>query len=518
MAGFATLLGRSFIVLGGAYLLRALTESGRLPDAGGILVGLAYALLWLVAAWRDAPARRASAQFHGITALLIGLPIVWEATTRFNLLRPGSAAAAFGVIGMLALVTSRRGRLHAVAGVAGFGTLAAAFATAWSTSHYGAFSLLLIGLATATYWLAEEPARGWLRWPAAIASGLSVLAVTMRAIATPPLEPAWLALLTHAALLATMQGSLAMRVLLLGRNMRTFDILQAVSSLVIGVGGAVLVTRRSTPGLGLIGALTALLAMGAYLAAFTRLSDRPHLARSYHTFAALGLMAAITALVLLMSGAVLATAALLLSLALIAIGPRWLAGYAPLHAAAYVITALAASGVLSLSLTAWTRLSSPCPAVPALAWLSLAATAMCVALRPPPPGEMGDLLARTGRLIAAVAFVFGAGGLLVIVLAPLMAGTPMDAGVLASLRTAVLSIAVIGLGASVRWPAVAVFSRLVYPVLVLGGVRLLVDDFRHSRPSTLFVALAFYGMAWALGPRLAVRAIRRRSAPRAAAP
>jgi hypothetical protein len=138
---------------------------------------------------------------------------------------------------------------------------------------------------------------------------------------------------------------------------------------------------------------------------------------------------------------------------------------------------------------------------------------MCTTLRPPPPGEMGELLARSGRLIIAFAFVFGAGGAFVILLAPIVAGTPIDAGVLASLRTALLSIAVVGLGASVRWPSLAVFSRLVYPVLILGGVRLLADDFRHSRPSTLFAALALYGMAWAMGPRLAARGTRPSSGP-----
>jgi hypothetical protein len=410
---------------------------------------------------------------------------------------------------MLAFVIARRARLHALAGVAGFGTLAAALATAWSTNHYGPFSLLLIGLGTATYWLAEEPARGWLRWPTAIAAGLSVAGVTMRAIASPALEPAWLALLTQATLLATMQGSLAVRVLMLGRNVRMFDMLQAASGLIIGVGGAVLVARSSPAGLGLIGALTAILAMGAYLAAFARLADRPHLARSYHTFATFGLTAAVAALVLLLSGAALTAAALLLSIATIALGGRRLAGYAPLHGAAYVITALAASGVLGLALTAWTQVASPWPTVSALAWLSLAVTAMCTTLRPPPPGEMGDLLARSGRLIIAFACVFGAGGALVILLAPWVAGTPIDAGILASLRTTLLSIAVVGLGATARWPSLAVFSRLVYPVLVLGGVRLLADDFRNSRPSTLFVALALYGMAWALGPRLAARGIAR---------
>jgi len=505
VTGMATLLGRTFIVFGGAYLLRALTESGRLPDAAGIALGFAYALIWLGAAWRDAGPRRMSAQFHGVTAMLVGLPLVWEATTRFRFLGPGSAALVLALVSTLAFVVARRGRLHAVAGVAGFGTLAAALATAWATNHYGPFSLLLTGLGTATYWLAAEPARGWLRWPTAIAAGLSVMGLTVRAIATPTQEPAWLALLAQGFLLATMQGSLAVRVIMLGRNVRLFDMLQAASGLVIGVGGAVLIARGSPAGLGLIGAVTAILASGAYLAVFFRLSDRPHLAASYHTFATFGMVATVTALVLLLDGAALAVVALLLSLLIVAQGPRRLGGYAPLHGAAYATTALAASGAITLALAAWTQTPSPWPSVPALAWLTLATTALCATLRPPPSGEMGDLLGRSGRLIIAFVFVFGTGGAFVIVLAPFVAGTPVDAGILASLRTVLLSLTVVALGATARWPPITMFSRLVYPVLILGGLRLLADDFRHSRPSTLFVALAFYGLAWALGPRLAAR-------------
>lgn len=509
ITGLATLLGRTFIVFGGAYLLRALTESGRLPHGPGIVIGLAYALTWLAAAWRDAPVRRNSAQFHGVTGLLIGLPLVLEATTRFGFLRPGAAALVFAVLSATAFVVARRARLDAVSGVAGFGTLGAGVAAALATNHHAAFSLLLICLGTMTYWLAEEPARGWLRWPTAIAAGLSVVAVTMRERATPPLETAGLTLITQAVLVATMQGSLAVRVLLLGRNVRLFDMLQAASGLIIGVGGAVLVARGSPAGLGLIGSVTAVLASGASLAAFIRLADRPALARSYHAFAIFGMVTTVAALVLLMRGALLTTTALLLSLATITFGARRLDGYAPLHAAAYVTTALAASGALGLGLTAWVRSVTPWPSVPLLAGLSLAATAVCSTLRPPRPGAMGDLLARSGRTVIAFACVFGAGGACLILLAPVVAGTPMDAGILASLRTVVLSLIVVGLGASSRWPALAVFASLVYPVLVLGGLRLVADDFRHSRPSTLFVALACYGIAWVLGPRLAARATRR---------
>jgi len=49
------------------------------------------------------------------------------------------------------------------------------------------------------------------------------------------------------------------------------------------------------------------------------------------------------------------------------------------------------------------------------------------------------------------------------------------------------------------------FAWLVYPVLAAGGVRLVLDDFRHSEPSTLFIALALYGAALAFAPRIASR-------------
>ncbi len=53
-----TLVGRTFVVLGGAYLLRALTESGTLPVTVGVTLGFAYAAIWLVAADRTASAER----------------------------------------------------------------------------------------------------------------------------------------------------------------------------------------------------------------------------------------------------------------------------------------------------------------------------------------------------------------------------------------------------------------------------------------------------------------------------
>jgi hypothetical protein len=500
ITAIVTLLGRTFVVIGGAYLLRALTDSGRLLPAAGVVIGLLYALAWFVASYRHADTRPVSAQFHGVTAVCIGWPILLEAATRFQLLHPGAAALLLAVMTAVAWCVAARRRQDVVLGAAAIGTIVVGCVMASTTGHFGGITLLFVAFSVVTYW--ED---AWVRWPMAIVSGLSVVALTMRAMTMPPLEPTWLAFLAQAAVLATMQGTLAIRVLIQDKPVRLFDVLQAASGLVIGVGGAVLVARRSGAGLGLIGALTALPALGAYVAALVRLTDRPHMLASFHTFAAFGLFALVTALGLLLSGPGLALMALGLALVTIAVGSQRLGGAASLHGAVYALVALAASGALTAAAQSWAAGPASWPSMSVVAWLTVVLTAVCATLRPAHRDDVADVVTHSGRLLLAAACTFVAGGAAVMLLAPLVAGMPPEEGVLASVRTAVLSITVITLGAAARWPHTAIFGRLVYPVLVLGGLHLLVDDFRHSDPSTLFVALALYGLALAMGPRLALR-------------
>jgi hypothetical protein len=46
---------------------------------------------------------------------------------------------------------------------------------------------------------------------------------------------------------------------------------------------------------------------------------------------------------------------------------------------------------------------------------------------------------------------------------------------------------------------------LLYPLLAWGAVKLVVEDFSSSAPALLFVALALYGAALIVGPRMARR-------------
>src|SRR4029078_6925900 len=98
---------------------------------------------------------------------------------------------------------------------------------------------------------------------------------------------------------------------------------------------------------------------------------------------------------------------------------------------------------------------------------------------------------------------WGAGGALLYVLVPLIAGRPgagVDAGLLAAIRMAVLAGSALLLGWVARWERLHEAAWLVYPLLLAAGVKLLLEDFPHGRPLTLFVALALCGVAPLLPP------------------
>jgi hypothetical protein len=68
--------GRTLVVFGGAFLLRAITEAGFVPQTSGTALGLLYAMIWVIPADRDAGrGRLRSATMHGLAAIgIAGLP------------------------------------------------------------------------------------------------------------------------------------------------------------------------------------------------------------------------------------------------------------------------------------------------------------------------------------------------------------------------------------------------------------------------------------------------------------
>jgi hypothetical protein len=113
------------------------------------------------------------------------------------------------------------------------------------------------------------------------------------------------------------------------------------------------------------------------------------------------------------------------------------------------------------------------------------------------------LIAR--RAAFGVIVLWTAGGWAVSVVAPALCGVPgvdANAGAVATVRTMVLASAAIGAAWIAQRPRFRDTVWLLYGLLVAGGVKLAVEDLPHSKPATLFVALAFYGAALIAASRL----------------
>jgi hypothetical protein len=137
-------------VLAGAFLLRALTDSGQLASGPGVLLGLAFAVTWIVMAdLAGGRGRGASAAFHGVAFVLIAFPLLFEATTRFRFLNAGTAAAGLGGCTAIALAVGGRRHLQGVVWVATLGGLATAGALAMATAELGPFALFVVLLGVA---------------------------------------------------------------------------------------------------------------------------------------------------------------------------------------------------------------------------------------------------------------------------------------------------------------------------------------------------------------------------------
>ena len=301
-------------------------------------------------------------------------------------------------------------------------------------------------------------------------------------------------------------GSVVWRTLVSSQRVRAFDVLQTPSSVGIGLLGALTVAGEGSSGSLALGAVGLIGAAASYAAVeiLRRRSD----ARANVVFFS---MLAV-ALLLIGSGAILSGPALVAwygGLAVVAavLGwretePQW-----SLQAAVVGFAMAIASGMLVWAAHVWFVLPARgCPSpprrsrrlpLPRRAWPSRRRK-----WKPLPPACRCHSSQASPDSCWLSCFSVGGGGITVWWLGPFVAGRPIDAGVFASMTTVVLAGSAVAVAAVFRFTSWVEFRWLVYPVLVAGGLKLIADDFRHSTPSTLFAALAVYGVALILAPRI----------------
>ncbi len=511
------LLGRTLVVLAGAYLLRALTDSGRLAAGPGVLLGLAFALCWVVVADRaGAHGRSLSAAFHGVAFVLIAFPLLFEATTRFQFLTTAAAAAGLGGSAAVALAVAARRQLPGVAWVTTLGALATTGALMLATSELGPLALFLVLLGVATLWLGHLLDWTVLRWPVALGADLAILILSGRAVAPDVADRPGMALAAQILLLVAYLGSVAVRTLFLGRDAIPFEMAQGAVAIAVGLGGAAYVTGRIGGALPL-GIATLALAAGCYAVAVAFVERRQGRRRNFSFYTSAGLVFALAGCALALPRPPLGLTYAALGLATGWAGRVWRRRTFRAHGAVYLVAAVAVSGLLA---HVGYGLGLPLPPAHAPSAAMLGVLALCLAavwgLGAPAAEGTPGLAARLPRLVGLVLALGGVMGVAVAWLTPAIAGAEAAAhgGQVATLRTALLVSDVLALAWAARAWGFVEGAWLVYPLLVLTGLKFVLEDFRAGQPATLFVGFALYGLALIVGPRLC----RRSGSPRGRQP
>ena len=506
--GTIALLGRALLVLAGAYVARALTDGGVLPAAAGVALGLAYAVFWLLRADREAGAgRREGAVFHALAASLIAFPLLWETTARLGLLGVKAACAALVGFFVLTLVVAWRRSLALVAWAATGLALATAVALLVATHDLVAVFVALLAIAAVLEWLAYHDRWLPLRWGAALvldAVAFLLVALVARPQGLPeayvPLAPA-VAAGALLALPALYVVSLAARTLRREQPVTLFEAAQGTLAVVVGFGGAWRVLTAhgsSTVGLGVLALVLGALCYGA---AFAFAERRAGQGRNFYFYSTAGGLLALAGANIVAFGPALPFALGALGLLAAHFGRRLGRMTLRVHSALYLVAGALETGLLVACARALAGREAG--TLPALAWVAAVAAAAGWVVLATDRGAPRSGAARAPQLLLAVLVVFALGKALQACLwAGLGERVVGDAGVAAVLRTAVLAALVLGLALAARrgpWPEL---GWLVYPLVALGGVKLLLQDLREGRPATLVLSLALYGAVLVLAPRL----------------
>jgi hypothetical protein len=492
-----TLAGRSFIVLGGAFLLRWLTQSGALPEQVGSVIGMLYGLVWLALA--DVTARRnrrASATFLGVTSALIALPLVFEITTKSGFLSPTVGSVTLAAYVVLALMVAGRHGLRVLAWAVAVPAVPIAFALSSESGVLTPFLLTLLTLGLFTLWIGYRHHWTTLATVMAMIANVGILMLILDHAKnienTGVLEMSlWESLVSLIGLVAVYFGSYCFR--------------ETLAVVFIGLGGIAVVANARGQSMLPVGLLCIVLSAACYSAAYGFLPRLDPNRRNFLFFTLLGLATYLLGCELIFGGGVAAIIFAVTALIAGVIARPIRSPVLYLHGAAYVLAAIAASGMLAAIIDGF--IGSPLPTSPwaTVAVLCALAVSLCYPWLPRPEGRVTDVfVGRRAVEVLAVLAVLGL-GLAVVAVFGRWLPSPEDAGyrgAIAAARTTVLALSALALAWSSRRARYHYMAWPVYVVLALGALKILLEDVRTGGYSIMFVAFAVYGGVLILAPRL----------------
>ena len=511
VASAPTHIGHTLLIFGGAYLLRAITDFQFVPTGIGLFMGATYAVFWLFMAWRKSAveSQRITAAILGALSIVLIMPLLVEATQHFKLLSGRQSALALAAYCALALGVAIKRDLRTLAWLTTAGGIVTGLAIMIASHAAYVVATLLILLGLTTLWIAYLKDWIGLQWLGAAGANSVVLGlVGLSTTDQWPIEPETAALFAT-FLLLTYLVSFVYRTHGRGHSVAMFEPLQALAASAIAFTAAIIAAQAGGFGLGLMGILSIVVGGSGYALAFSPETRRVR-GRNFFYYSTLGLL-----FVLAGSGLMLPNTAAAVLWSMLAITMAVLSGRTgrvalSLQCTLLLFAAGIHSGVLATGLQALA--GDPGPDWPELLGTHVVvafATVACLFIPVAQRSERWGKAAGLPQLIVLALSVWAVGGLIVVVLAPLLAAAGSaepNLSVLASVRTAVLSVAAVTLAVSSRhwrWPEA---RWLAYPLLIIVAIKLFAEDFPHGQAATLFVSLAFVGSAVLLVAKVIKRA------------
>jgi hypothetical protein len=501
--GVFPVLGKAMLGIAGAYLLRAVAESGSFPKLVVVLMALAYAGMWLVWAARVPDAARFASTVYATTAALILAPMLWELTLRFEVLPTAATAAVLGVFVVTAYFLSWKRRLVAVVWVANVASVITTLALLVATHDLVPFVSALVFMALVSevaacrdHWLALRPV-------VAVAADLATW-VLLYIYSRPEGVPfeyknaTAITLLTLGCILLLIYGtSTVFRTTRLRHKIGIFEMGQTTMAFLLAAFS--LLHFGASGGATVLGTFCLLSSAACYAAAyvwFDRLAEQ----RNYHVFATWSAALFLVGISLCLPPLLLALCLSAAAIAATILGVRTSRLTLESHGLIYLAAAAYVSGLLNY---AGPAVAGTFPAAPGwIVWMVTAAAMACYAVGSRSGVEPWNQ--RCLQLLSAILAVAAVIAFLVSVLVWLAAiGMTLGAQQVAVIRTLITCGVALALAFSgSRWQR-AELGWIAYGALALVTAKLLFEDLQHGHPASTAVSIFLYAVALILVPRMA---------------
>ena len=501
-AGVFAVLGKALLGIAGAYLLRAVAESGTLPRLAVVGVAIVYALLWLVSASRTRAGTWFASATYACTSALILAPMLWELTLRFKVLTPAGAAGVLSIFVCAATALAWKRNLTSIYWVANAAAAVAALTLSIATHDMAPFIAALLLMVLVSEFAASRNRELSIRPLVATAADLAIWALIF--IYSSPQStrgdyPALGAalLLVPGFMLFLINGSIvAFRTVLKGQRVTVFEAVQTIIAFLLAATGLLYFLPHA--GATALGVLCLVLAAAGYAATFIYF-DRAADQRNYRVFAT-------WSVALLVSGSWLCLPTLVMvvflgvaAVAATALGALRSRLTLEIHGMAYLLAATAASDLLNFCFNA---LAGELPGAPAPGVCLVATSAvLCYAVGKP---RLSELWQRQILHLATASLALGAVTALLVEGLMGLAAFWVHPGAqhLAFIRTLTLCAAALALAfCGARWHRLEL-TRTGYATLALVAVKLVYEDLRHGHLAYISASIFLVALTLIAVPRL----------------